>query len=158
MVDDIDIKILNMIQKNGRVPNAQIARKIGMAPSAILERIRKLEEKGIIEKYEVRLNAEALELGLTAFIFIRTSEVYGNLGTAQVLREMMEVQEIHHITGDDCFLIKVRTKDTNSLGTFLREKVAKCTGILSTKTTVVLETVKESLQMPLATPSVNDAS
>ncbi len=149
MIDDIDLKILSLVQKNGRVSNAEIARKIGMVPSAILERMRKLEDKGIIEQYEVRLNAKALLLGLTAFIFIKTSETYGHLDTAKQLKEMPEVQEIHHITGEDCYLIKVRTRNTETLGKFLREKLGSLDNILSSRSTIVLETVKESSQLPL---------
>ncbi|MCB0259732.1 MAG: Lrp/AsnC family transcriptional regulator [Calditrichaeota bacterium] len=149
MIDEIDAQILTIIQKNARVSNAKIARKIGMAPSAILERIRKLEEKGVIENYEVRLNAKSVNLGLVAFIFIRTSEAYGKMVTALRLAEMPEVQEVHHIAGEDCYLIKVRTKDTESLGRFLREQVTCAPEVLSTRTTIVLETVKETLKLPL---------
>src|SRR5262249_19588503 len=68
MIDDTDAKILNILQGDARMPNSEIARRLGMAPSAIFERIRKLEARGVIQGYAVRINPHALELGLLAFI------------------------------------------------------------------------------------------
>ncbi len=67
-IDETDYKILVILQEKARIPNAEIARQVGMAPSAVLERIRKLEEHGIIEGYEVRLNPQPFNQGLTAFV------------------------------------------------------------------------------------------
>ncbi len=76
-IDDIDHQLLHFLQKDARVSNAALARELGMAPSAILERVRKLEERGLIYGYEARLNSAALGWGLVAFVFVRTSEVLG---------------------------------------------------------------------------------
>lgn len=149
MIDDIDNKILCIMQKNARVSNADIARKIGMAPSAVLERIRKLEERGIIRGYELRLNPKAVGLGLLAFIFVKTNDSYGSMTSAESLAGLPEVLEVYHLAGEDCFLIKVRAKDTESLGRFLRDKVSEIETVTSTRTTIVLETLKETLQLPL---------
>lgn len=149
MIDEIDQKILSIIQANARTPNAEIARQVGMAPSAVLERIRKLEEKGVIQGYEVRVNPRALELGLVAFISVRTRDPYGSLETAQSIAKLPEVLEVHHIAGEDCYLVKVRTKDTESLGQFLRQKLGGSKNVTYTRTTVVLDTLKESTQLPL---------
>ena len=72
-IDEIDLQILNILQEKARIPNAEVSRQVGMAPSAVLERIRKLEERGIIEGYEVRLNPAAFSQGLAAFLFIEES-------------------------------------------------------------------------------------
>ena len=82
MIDETDRQILNILQENARTPNAEIARQVGMAPSAVLERVRRLETKGVIEGYETRLNPEALGLGLLAFVFVRTRDVAGETRTA----------------------------------------------------------------------------
>ncbi len=149
MFDKVDIKILKILQQNARTPNAEIARQIGMAPSAVLERIRKLEERGVIEGYEVRLNSRALALGLTAFIFVQTNDPYGTMKSAKLLTEVPEVVEVHHIAGEDCYLVKIRTKDTESLGTLLRNEFGKIKEISSTRTTIVMNTLKETTALPL---------
>lgn len=154
MIDDIDQKILSIIQSNARTSNAEIARQVRMAPSGVLERIRKLEERGIIQGYEVRLDPRALELGLMAFIAVRTKEDrYGSLETAESLAKFPEVLEVHHTAGEDCYLLKVRTRDTETLGHFLRKKIGENPNVTYTRTTIVLETLKESAQLPLTNES-----
>ena len=149
MIDEIDASILTILQENARTSNAEIARRVGMAPSAIFERIRKLEERGIVRGYAARLDAHALDLGLTAFIFVRTDEPVGQMGTAEQLAALAEVQEVHHVAGEDCYLVKVRARDTEDLGGLLREKIGPIPTVRSTRTTIVLESVKESVALPL---------
>ena len=148
LMDGTDLKILTLLQPNSFLTNNELAKKIGMAPSAILERVKKLEQKGIIEGYSTRIKPEALELKLLAFIFIKTSEGPGNASVARQLVKIPEVQELHHIAGEDCYLVKVRAKDPQSLIHLMREKF-KNPNILSTKTTIVLETLKETNQLPI---------
>ncbi len=153
MLDDIDKQILTIIQKNGRTSNADIARGLKMAPSGILERIRKLEERGVIQRYEARLNPRALGLGLAAFVYVRTNERPGHDVTAKRLSQIPEVLEVHHIAGEDCFLVKVRVRDPESLGRLLRSRFGGIKSIVSTRTTIVLETVKETGILPVDGPS-----
>ena len=149
MIDEIDTKILKILQGNARTANAEIARQVGLVPSAVLERIRRLEERGVVRGYEARLNAKELGLGLLAFVFVRSEEIRGEDKTASQLAEIPEVMEVHHIAGEDCFLVKVRAPDTESLGVVLREKIAGIKSVSSTKTTIVLRTVKETASLPL---------
>ena len=97
MINEIDKQILKILQENARTPNAEIARQVGLAPSAILERIRKLEERGVIQGYGVRLNGRALGLGLLAFVLVRTDELSVEDDAAKALAKMPEVLEVHHI-------------------------------------------------------------
>lgn len=150
-MDETDLKILSMIQPNSFLTNNELAKKVNMAPSAVLERIKKLEQKGIIEGYPTRIKPEALELKLLAYIFIKTSEGPGNASVAKLLTRIPEVLELHHIAGEDCYLAKVRAKDPLSLVHLMREKF-KSPNILSTKTTIVLETLKETNQLPIPKP------
>jgi Lrp/AsnC family transcriptional regulator, leucine-responsive regulatory protein len=147
-MDETDLTILSLLQPNSFLTNSELAKKIGMAPSAVLERIKKLEQKGIIEGYPTRIKPEALELTLLAFIFVKTSEGPGNASVAKNLAKLPEVLELHHIAGEDCYLVKVRTKDPQSLIYLMREKF-KIPNLLSTKTTIVLETIKETNQLPI---------
>ncbi len=149
MIDETDREILTILQHNARISNAEIARQVGMAPSAILERIRKLESRGVIQGYEARLDPEALGLGLLAYVAVRSSDMSSELRTGQLLAEVEGVQEVHHIAGEDCFLLKVRVRDARTLGQLLRERIGAIGGVVFTRTTVVLETLHETNRLPL---------
>jgi len=149
MIDATDREILTILQQNARVSNAEIARQIHMAPSAVLERIRKLESRGVIRGYEVRIDPEALGLNLLAYIFVRTRDIGGELSTGEMLARIDEVQEVHHLAGEDCFLVKARVRDARSLGRLLRERFAASANLTSTRTTIVLETLHETTHLPL---------
>ncbi len=157
MIDEIDLKILTILQQNARTSNAEIARQIEMAPSAVLERIRRLEAKGVIQGYETRINPEAVGLGLLAFVFVASSDMSAEMKTASVLAQIPEVQEVHHIAGEDCFVLKVRVADARSLGRLLRERISSIGTVRSTRTTVVLETVRESGLFPLRAPVAEES-
>ncbi|MBI5215448.1 MAG: Lrp/AsnC family transcriptional regulator [Ignavibacteriae bacterium] len=143
MIDSIDRTILTMLQANARVANSEIAKEVGMAPSAVLERVRKMEAQGIIKGYTVTLDSRQLDYGLVAFVFVKTDDSIGEVKTAKLLASIPEVQEVHHVAGEDCFLVKVRSKDTNHLSEILRERFGKIKTLRSTRTTIVLDTVKE---------------
>ena len=150
MYDGIDLQILNILQHDARTPNVEIARQLGMAPSAILERVRKLEARGVITGYEARLAPRPLQQGLLAFIFVNADERYGQQDVGRQLAAIPEVQEVHHITGEDCYLVKMRAADTDALGRILRERFGAIESIRSTRTTIVLSSLKETAQLPLA--------
>src|SRR5213083_464011 len=84
-LDETDRQIVGFLQRDARMANAEIARRLGMAPSAIYDRIRKLEDRGIIDGYEARVNAKAVGLGLTAFIFVRGEDGVGDPKTGMLL-------------------------------------------------------------------------
>lgn len=153
MIDDVDKKILKIIQGSARASHSEIAREVGMAPSAVFERIRKLEKRGVIQGYETRLNPQAVDLGLLAFIFIRAQEPVGKLEAERRLTQLPEVLEIHDVAGEDCYLIKVRVANTEALGDLLRNKIGAIPAISSTRTTIVLTTVKETSQLPIEVQS-----
>ncbi len=149
MIDEVDRTLLTLLQTDARMANAELARQVGMAPSAVLERVRRLEDRGLICGYEARLNSKQLGHGLVAFIFVRAEERVGAQDTGLALASIPEVQEVHSVAGEDCFLVKLRTADTQALAALLREKFGAIPNIHSTRTTIVLETVKESATIPL---------
>lgn len=147
-LDNTDLQILERMQANARISNADLARELNMAPSAVLERVKKLEQKNVITQYAARINPAAVQQKLLAFIFIRSSEGFTcSSQTAKSLAEIPEIQEVHHIAGEDCFLVKIRTADAASLMELMRSSLKKIPNIASTKTTIVLETVKEEQQI-----------
>ena len=150
MIDDTDRQILTILQANARTSNAEVARQIRMAPSAILERIRRLEDRGVILGYAPRLDAKKLDMGLVAYVFVRAEDGVGGTGTGELLAAIPEALEVHHIAGEDCYLMKVRTRDTEALGALLRERVGTIAAVRSTRTTIVLGTIKDDITLPLA--------
>ena len=129
--------------------NAEIARRVGMAPSAVLERIRKLEDRGIIRGYSAQLDPAALGFGMLAFILVRTTTGCWQEGTGEQIAQCPQVEEVHHVAGEDCFLVKVRVKDTQALGALLRDRFNGVSSVGATRTTIVLESVKESSAVPV---------
>jgi Lrp/AsnC family leucine-responsive transcriptional regulator len=148
-LDETDRQIVGFLQRDARMANAEIARRLGMAPSAIFDRIRKLEERHIIDGYEARVNPKAVGLGLTAFIFVRGEDSVGDTKTGTLLSMIPEAQEVHHVAGEDCYLVKVRVADTDSLGKLLRERIGAIKSVRSTRTTIALGTLKESYRLPI---------
>lgn len=149
MIDATDLQILTILQSNARTSNADIARQVGMAPSAILERIRKLEQRGVIQGYEARIDPQALGLGLLAYVAVRTDEKAGDECAGEQLARIPEVQEVHHVAGEDCYLLKVRVKDAKALGRLLQDQIKGVEPVRSTRTTVVLDTLRETSLLPL---------
>ena len=149
MLDDISLTILKILQEKARIPNVEVARQVGMAPSAVLERIRKLERQGFIDGYEVRLNPERFGRRLVAFVTVTTAEPEAEPVIGKQLAAIGDVQEVHFVAGQDSYLIKVRCADTRTLDRLLREKIAVLHGVVATRTAIALTTLKETARIPI---------
>src|SRR3989339_623931 len=123
-MDKIDLQILQILQKKARIPNVEVARNIGMAPSGVLERIKKLEAQGIIEGYEVRLNADMFHCSTIAFIQIKLTSPSRLAETGRRLADIEQIQEVHSLSGEDCLMIKLRVASNTELETTLRTQIA----------------------------------
>lgn len=148
MLDEKSLEILNILQEKARIPNIDISRQVGLAPSAVLERIRKLEKQGFIDGYEVRLNPEKFGKSLVSFIKVFVNHVAAQPLIGNTLSNIPEVQEVHFITGDDCYFIKLRVENMNELGHIIQQKILSIEGVLSTQTSTVLSTLKETSRIP----------
>ncbi|MBA3639837.1 MAG: Lrp/AsnC family transcriptional regulator [Acidobacteria bacterium] len=157
IIDEIDLAILNKLQENARETQAEIARVVGLAPSAVLERIRKLEARLVIRGYAAQLDPDALGQGMLAFVAVRSVEGPSDDGVAQQLGALPEALEVHHVAGDDCYLVKVRTRSSEHLGALLRTQISKIPGVRSTRTTIVLETTKETSRLTIPRPATEAA-
>ena len=149
MLDPVDRQILALLQDNARIPQAEIARTVGLAPSAVLERLRKLEARGVVRDYVTVLDPRALDQRLLAFVAVRTTDRPGEARVSDTLAAIPEVLEAHQVAGDDCLLLKIRARDPEHLSQILRERIGSVEGVRSTRTTIVLETIKESPRLPL---------
>jgi Lrp/AsnC family leucine-responsive transcriptional regulator len=151
-LDAIDLKILDELQRDGRLSNVALARSIGLSPTPCTERVHALEAAGIIAGYSARLDAQRLDLGLLVFIEIaidRTSQDAFDEFAAAMLR-IPQVQECHMVAGGFDYLIKVRVPDMAAYRAFLGEVLSKVPGIRTTHSYAVMERVKESAAVDLS--------
>ena len=146
MIDKTDKEILKIVKNNARVTNAEIAKRIGMAPSGVLERIRKLERKGVIEGYETRIDSKILGYGLTTIVLIKTNENVGTMALGDELAKLPEVLEVYCTAGEFSYLCKVCVRDIDDQAKFLY-KLGNIEGVVDCQTTLVLKTIKDSISI-----------
>ena len=151
MLDETDRRILELLQTDGRMSNAELARRVDMAPSAVFERVKRLEPKKVIRSYGAHVDPRVLERSLLAFVLVRTDEHAGSISTGEALAREPEVLEVHHVAGQDSYLVKVRVKDPEALGRLLRERFGAISTVRSTQSTIALETLKETWALPVPT-------
>lgn len=149
-MDDIDFQILKILQKKARVPNVEIARKVKMAPSAVLERIKKLETSGVIKGYEVRLNPDMFNCSTIVFVHIKLRELEKLEKITQSLFEIDQIQELHYLAGEDCLMAKIRVSCNAELENIIRTKIAINDCIKNIKTYIALSTYKESAKISIS--------
>jgi Lrp/AsnC family leucine-responsive transcriptional regulator len=155
MIDATDRRILNILQADGRAANAEIARRVGLAPSAVYERLRKLEERGVVRGYTTVLDSAEVGFGLLAFVLVRSDDRLVGDDVAQEIARAPEVLEVHNVAGEDCFLVKVRAVDTKDLSRIIKSRLGSIKAISSTRTIIVLDTIKETSALPVAEDAGN---
>jgi Lrp/AsnC family leucine-responsive transcriptional regulator len=150
-LDEIDRKILRLLQENGRMTNAALADAVGLTATPMLQRIKKLEQRGVITGYRAVVNPRAVGRGTTAFVHVKQAE--HRLAThrrfLQSIATFPEVIECHHIAGDEDFLLKVVVRDIEEYERFLLHRLSKIPGIDRVKTTFVLSTAKADTAVPI---------
>jgi len=135
----------------------EVARAVGLAPSAVLERMRKLEARGVIRGYVALVDPHVIDQRMLAFVAVRTSAVGDEERVvAERLAAIPEVLEVHFVAGDDCLLLKMRARDAEHVGDLLRNQVGTVPGVRSTRTTIVLGSMKESPRLPMRVDAVED--
>ena len=149
-VDEIDIKILEMLQENARIKRNVIADEIGLSIPSVTDRLNKLERIGIIEKYITKLNHKSLGKDITAFIFVASDSSAHYEEFTVHITDNPEILECHSITGDGSHILKIRTANTASLEKLLA-KIQSWEGVRSTRTSIVLSSHKETFSISLKT-------
>ena len=142
-IDDIDAKILELLQERGRMQRNAIAEVVGLSVSAVSERMRKLDDRGVLDGYHAVVDPKRLHFDITAFIRVSVDGSEHYPAFIDAATEMDEVLELHSITGDGSHIMKVRTKNTTTLERFL-SRVQALSGVSSTSTSIVLSTFKET--------------
>jgi Lrp/AsnC family transcriptional regulator, leucine-responsive regulatory protein len=155
-LDDTDIQILNILQDDGRISNAELAQRIGLTPPSVLRRVKLLEEHGYIKGYTALVNPLKFGLTVTAFVFIESTAGCDLDDVSDYLAQLPGVQEVHHLIGEWCFLLKVRTESPQTLEDVIYRKLRKHPGIRRTLTTLATSSPYETPAMPL--PTTNQVS
>lgn len=150
-MDSNDIKAISILMKNGRITWAELGGYLGLSSPATAERVRRLEEQGTIKGFTALIDPEAVGCDLTAFIAITLEHPEHRDHFLTNVEKMKEVQECHHITGDDDFLLKVRCKGTRDLERVISDQIKSIPGVTRTRTTIVLNTYKETPMLPIFT-------
>lgn len=150
-IDETDKKILEILQKNGRITNAKLAATIGISPPAMLERVRRLETAGVISQYTAILDREKIGLEVMAIVSISLAahELESIDRFRERLLELDEVLECHQVTGEDDFILKVVLENIKSYSEFAMKKLAAIPGIQNFKSSFVLSTIKNSYCLPI---------
>ena len=149
-IDETDRRIIALLQDNARMAQVEVAKAVGLAPSAVMERMRKLEARGIITGYVALVDPHAVDQRMLAFVAVRTNVVGEEEREAAArLAAIPEVLEVHYVAGDDCLLLKMRARDAEHVGQLLQNQVSAVPGVRSTRTTIVLGSVKESPRLPI---------
>ena len=146
--DEIDINILELLQNNARVKRNEIAEKIGLSLPSVTDRMNKLEENGIVERYITKLNHKNLGKDITAFIFVTSDSSTHYKDFISHAMQNHEILECHSVTGDGSHILKIRTDNTSSLEKLLA-KIQSWKGVSSTRTSIVLSSHKESFTIDL---------
>lgn len=151
-IDATDQRILEILQDQGRITNAELAKQLGISPPPTLERVKKLERKGFIRKYVAVV--DPAKIGITCFTYVEVTLVRHGLAAIErftsAINAMDEVQECHHITGEADFLLKVATKDIPAYEEFIIHKLTALPDVQHLKTLVVLSTIKHETRLPVS--------
>ena len=148
-MDALDRKALQLLAKDGRVTWSDLGQALELSAPAAAERVRKLEERGVIKGYTALLDAESLGYSLTAFVHVTLADQRKRQAFHAGIKRLEQVVECHHVAGEDDFLLKVRCRGTRDLDRLLVEDLKGRLGIARTRTTIVLNTAKETPAIPI---------
>lgn len=148
-MDPIDRKVLELLTNHGRITWAELGESVGLSPPAVAERVRRLEQRGVIRGYTALLDAQSLGLTLAAFIGVSLERPRYRRAFLEMVQSLPEIQECHHVAGDHDYLLKVRCRNTADLERLISEKIKGLAGVAQTRTTIVLSTCKELSAMPI---------
>lgn len=145
-LDDIDLKILDILQRHGRTKRNDLAVAVGLSLPSVSERLKKLEETGVITGYHATVDHKRLGKDITAFIFVTVDSSKHYNSFLEHARQVDDILECHAITGEGSHLLKIRTTNTGTLEKLLA-RIQAWNGVVSTRTNLVLSTSKESMHI-----------
>jgi Lrp/AsnC family transcriptional regulator, leucine-responsive regulatory protein len=152
-LDEIDIKILEILQNDGRITNTKLASRIGISPPAMLDRVKRLEASGVLTKFVALVDRKKIGVGILAFVTVslavhRFSSMDSLVNTVM---ELDEVLECFQVSGDNDFILKVALDSLDNYSDFIVNRLTGIEGIQNIKSTFVLKTIKHNTAFPLKT-------
>jgi Lrp/AsnC family leucine-responsive transcriptional regulator len=147
-LDATDLAILDLLQRNCKQPLAEIGKQVGLTAPSVVERIKKLEDAGIVRGYVALLDARALGKDVTAFIGVSISHPRAFESFEKEVERASDVLECHHVTGQHTLMLKVKTESTETLERLI-DQIRRIEGVTRTETMVVLSTHTERTRIPL---------
>ena len=154
-IDEIDLRILDMLQRNGKLSQARIAGAVGLTTPSVNERIKKMERHGMIRGFVALLDHEKMGFPLTAYVDIALEHPRYEKGFVDELEKLLGVQECHFLAGEFAYRLKVKAADTASLADFLQRRILAIKGVTRMQAQISLSSKKESTLLPLM-PERND--
>jgi Lrp/AsnC family transcriptional regulator, leucine-responsive regulatory protein len=151
-LDTIDYKLIELLQQNARMTQMEMASAVGLSQPAVAERMRKLEQEGIIRGYAAQINARKLGKDISAFIGVSIEHPRYNAGFAKKILALPDVLECHRVTGSDSYLLKVVTENTESLDRLISDLLRVIPGVTRTLTSIVTSSIKEGSHITPAAP------
>lgn len=152
-IDDIDLRILDMLQRNGKLSQAKIAGAVGLTTPSVNERIKKMERHGMIRGFVALLDHEKMGFPLTAYVDVALEHPRYEKAFVDDLEKLLGVQECHYIAGEYAYRLKVKAVSTAALADFLQHRLMTIKGVTRARTEISLSSKKESTLLPLAVPS-----
>jgi Lrp/AsnC family leucine-responsive transcriptional regulator len=151
-MDNIDLQILDLLQRDGRLTNAAIGEQVGLSAPSVFERVRKLEQRGVIRGYTIQVDPEALGKPLTAFIRLTVSYDERKAAGVQALREDPDILECYSVAGEDCYILKTRVDGPAALEALINRIRARLT-VQRSVTMIALSAVKEGGPLLASAPA-----
>lgn len=150
-LDNIDHKLLEILQANGKITNAQLSKDVGLSPAPTLERVKKLEQTGIIQSYHAQVNREKVGLGVMTFVQVTLKGHQKSIieTFTQKINSVPEIMECFHVTGSCDFLLKVIAMDINHYQQLIMDTINEIEVVAATQTMVVLNSIKNSKILPV---------
>lgn len=150
-IDTVDNQILDILQREGRITNAELAGRVGLTPGPTLARVAKLEASGYIRGYAALVDHSRVGLPVTAFVSVILKEhgAAASRGYVEAMASMPEVLECHHIAGDEDYLLKVVAASPADYESFVLNKLMELPGVQRIKTTIVLSSPKSQTAVPI---------
>lgn len=148
-LDHTDLLILALVQRDGKLAQSAIAKRVGLSTAAVNERLKKLEKAGVIRRYAAIVDPAAVGAGLTAFVEVFIEHPRHETTFIERMLGLDEVQECHYVTGEFSLLLKIRVRDVEALQDLLLHRLNCLEGVRQTRTLIVLSTLKEECLVPI---------
>lgn len=150
-LDTIDRRIIEILQRDGRLSNVDLASRIHLSPPQTLRRVKQLEERGVLRGYRAMVQPATLGLGVTAFVSLNIeADAFGRVREIEALiRDFPEILECHTVSGDCDYLLKVVAADLKSLSQFLTDRLMQIPGVADIRSMICLEEIKPPAPLPV---------